>query len=199
MNIKHLQLPLSQDDIKRLHAGDTVLLSGTIVTGRDMAHRWLVDEKPDEIRDVLHEGAIYHCGPIMLKEGDTWTCRAAGPTTSIREEPYLADIMQEYGLRCVIGKGGMGERTAEALIKHHAVYLFAVGGAAVIYADTVKSVENVYQLDAFGVPEAMWVLKVKDFPVIVSMDSHGNSLHRDVESKSKKHAVSSIKNIKLDS
>jgi len=187
MSVKKITLPLSVNDVASLHVGDKVLLSGTIVTGRDMAHRWLVDEKPDEIRDVLREGAIYHCGPIMLKEGDTWTCRAAGPTTSIREEPYLADIMQEYGLRCIIGKGGMEERTAESLIKHHAVYLFAVGGAAVIYADTVESVENVYQLDNFGVPEAMWVLKVKDFPVIVSMDCHGKSLHSSIKEKSSYH------------
>ena len=170
MKYKKLQLPLSINDIHDLHIGDRVFLSGIIVTGRDMAHRWLVDEKPDVIRDVLHHGAIYHCGPIMLKEGDTWSCRAAGPTTSIREEPYLADVMKEYGIRCVIGKGGMGEKTAKALKDHKAVYLFAVGGAAAIYADTIESVEGVHQLDEFGVPEAMWVLKVKDFPVVVSMD-----------------------------
>ncbi|MEA3392064.1 MAG: FumA C-terminus/TtdB family hydratase beta subunit [Candidatus Marinimicrobia bacterium] len=185
MKIKHLQLPLTQENVKQLHAGDAVLLSGNIVTGRDMAHKWLVEKKPLEVKEVLKNGAIYHCGPIMLKKKGKWTCLAAGPTTSIREEPYLADVMQEYGLRCVIGKGGMGERTAKALIKHNAVYLFAVGGAAVIYADTVESVEDVFQLNAFGVPEAMWVLKVKDFPAIISMDCHGNSLHRDVEEQSK--------------
>ena len=187
MKTKKLQLPLSIKDIIDLYIGDRVLLSGIIVTGRDMAHRWLVDEKPDELRDELHEGAIYHCGPIMLKEGDTWTCRAAGPTTSIREEPYLSDVIQEYGLRCIIGKGGMGERTAEALMKYNAVYLFAVGGAAVIYADTVESVKGVYQLDEFGVPEAMWVFKVKDFPAIVSMDSHGGSLHKNITENSSYH------------
>lgn len=194
MKTKKLQLPLSIKDISDLHIGDRVLLSGIIVTGRDMAHRWLVDEKPDEVRDTLYQGAIYHCGPIMLKENDQWSCKAAGPTTSIREEPYLADVIQEYGLRCIIGKGGMGEKTQEALIKHHAVYLFAVGGAAVIYADTVESVEHVYQLNEFGVPEALWVLKVKDFPTIVSMDCHGNSLHRNVEKKSKDLLISALQN-----
>ena len=181
MKTKKLQLPLSINDVRDLHIGDHLLLSGLIVTARDMAHKWMTEENPSDVRDVLKGGAIYHCGPIMLKESDTWVCRAAGPTTSIREEPYLADVIQEYGLRCVIGKGGMGERTAEALKAYNAAYLFAVGGAAVIYADTVESVEGVYQLSEFGVPEAMWVLKVKDFPVIVSMDCHGESLHDEVE------------------
>jgi len=185
MSIKKITLPLSAEDVGSLHVGDKVLLSGTIVTGRDMAHKWLIEEKPNQVKDVLKDGAIYHCGPIMLKKEGKWTCLAAGPTTSIREEPYLADVMREYGLRCVIGKGGMGERTAEALKKYNAVYLFAVGGAAVIYADTIESVEGVFQLDAFGVPEAMWVLKVRDFPLIVSMDSHRKSLHEIIEIKSK--------------
>ena len=179
-----LQLPQSAKDITGLKAGDTVLLSGRIVTGRDMAHKWLVEEKPDEVREILNDGAIYHCGQIMLKNGDSWTCLAAGPTTSIREEPYLADVMADYGVRCVIGKGGMGEKTARALKDHAGVYLFAVGGAAVIYAESVISVDQVYKLKEFGVHEAMWVMTVKDFPAIVSMDSHGNSLHEQVAKKS---------------
>lgn len=185
MNEKKITLPLSLDEVRMLHAGDKVLLSGTIVTGRDMAHKWLVEDKPDEMRDILKGSAVYHCGPIMLKENNGWTCLAAGPTTSIREEPYLADIMEEYGVRCVIGKGGMGDKTARALIDHGGVYLFAVGGAAVVYADAVKQVKGVYKLDEFGVPEAMWVLEVENFPVIVSMDSHGNSLHDLIDSISK--------------
>ncbi|MEA2076446.1 MAG: FumA C-terminus/TtdB family hydratase beta subunit [Candidatus Marinimicrobia bacterium] len=185
MNVKKITLPLSANDVGSLHVGDKVLLSGTIVTGRDMAHKWLVEKKPREIKDVLKNGTIYHCGPIMLKKEGKWTCLAAGPTTSIREEPYLADVMKDYQVRCVIGKGGMGEKTAKALQEHNGVYLFAVGGAAVIYANSVESVENVYKLKEFGVPEAMWILKVKDFPVIVSMDSHGNSLHSLVEAKSR--------------
>lgn len=184
MSVKHLTLPISAEQIADLQAGDKVLLSGTIVTGRDMAHKWLTEEKPTELKDVLKNGAIYHCGPIMIKKDDKWTCLAAGPTTSIREEPYLAGIMEEYGFRCVIGKGGMGEKTAEALKRYTGVYLFAVGGAAVVYADAVKEVKHVYQLDRFGVPEAMWVMDVKDFPLIVSMDSHGNSLHNEIEKNS---------------
>ncbi len=184
MSEKRITLPLSAEDAISLRVGDKILLSGSIVTGRDMAHKWLVEEKPEEVKDVLKDGAIYHCGPIMIKKDDEWSCLAAGPTTSIREEPYLADVMEDYQVRCVIGKGGMGEKTAKALQDHDGVYLFAVGGAAVVYAETIKSVENVYKLEEFGVPEAMWVLKVKDFPVIVTMDSHGNSLHSEIETKS---------------
>lgn len=185
MSVKRLTLPLTEKDVNSLQVGDKVLLSGVMVTGRDAAHKWLVEGYRIEVKDILKNGAIYHCGPIMLKKGDRWKCLAAGPTTSIREEPYLAEVMKNYGVRCVIGKGGMGEKTAEALQKYCGVYLFAVGGAAVVYAETVESVEKVFKLNDFGVPEAMWVLKVKDFPAVVSMDSHGGSLHEKIETQSK--------------
>jgi fumarate hydratase class I len=184
-----LTLPLQEEQIRKLKVGDTVLLSGIIVTGRDMAHSWLLEEKREELTKVLKNSAIYHCGPIMLKEDDKWICKAAGPTTSIREEPYLAGIMKDYGISAVIGKGGMGEKTAKALQEFGAVYLFAVGGAAVLLADHIESVEDVYKLEEFGVPEAMWVLKIKDMPLIVSMDSHGNSLHKDILEKSHSHFI----------
>ncbi len=176
---KYLQLPLNEPDVRALRAGDTVLLSGTIVTGRDMAHRWLTEEKPDALRPFLLNGAIYHCGPVMVRDKDSWLCRSAGPTTSTRGEAYQADVIREYGLRCVIGKGGMGERTLQALGDGGAVYLHAVGGAAVIYANTVRKVLTVFRLEEFGVPEAMWVMEVADFPAVVTMDSAGNSLHRE--------------------
>ena len=180
MSIKRLILPLSEKDVNSLHAGDRVLLSGVIVTGRDAAHKWLTEGSRDEVRDVLKNGAVYHCGPIMLKEEDKWKCLAAGPTTSIREETYLADVMNKYGIRCVIGKGGMGEKTVKALQKYGGVYLFAVGGAAVVYANAVKNVITVYKLEEFGVPEAMWVMEIEGFPLIVTMDAHGGSLHSSV-------------------
>lgn len=189
MKEKRITLPMTEDEARSLRSGDKVLLSGVIVTGRDMAHKWMTEKKPDEVRDVLKGGAIYHCGPIMLKKDGKWTCLAAGPTTSIREEPYQADMMRDYGIRCVIGKGGMGDRTAQALQKFGGVYLFAVGGAAVVYADAVKKVNGVYKLDEFGVPEAMWVMEVQDFPLIVSMDSHGASLHREIETLSAKKTL----------
>ncbi|MFA6619022.1 MAG: FumA C-terminus/TtdB family hydratase beta subunit [Candidatus Neomarinimicrobiota bacterium] len=179
-----LTLPLTNEEIRRLKIGDTVLLSGIIVTARDMAHSWLLEEKREELSELLRNSAIYHCGPIMLKEEGKWICKAAGPTTSIREEAYMAEILQEYGISAVIGKGGMGERTAKALQEFSAVYLSAVGGAAVLLADHIESVEAVYQLEEFGVPEALWVLKIKAMPLIVSMDSHGNSLHKNVLEKS---------------
>ena len=185
MKTKHIQLPMNEINTRELKLGDKVLISGIIVTGRDMAHRWMIEEKTDIIRPYLKDGAIYHCGPIMVYDGKQWVCRAAGPTTSIREERYQSDVIREYGIRCVIGKGGMGKRTAQALRTFSAVYLSAVGGAAVIYANSVQSVETVYQLDAFGIPEAMWVLQVKDFPAIVTMDANGNSLHEKIMAKSK--------------
>ncbi len=187
---KTLTLPAGSAEIRQLRAGDEVLLSGRIVTGRDRAHRWLVEAQPEALRPFLKDGAIYHCGPVMTYRNGEWQCRAAGPTTSLREEPYLADIVQEYQLRCIIGKGGLGERSAEALRNSPAVYLSAVGGAAVCYANTVTAVENVFELEAFGMPEAMWVLRVRDFPLIVSMDAYGNSLHRDVETRSRESLAS---------
>jgi fumarate hydratase class I len=128
----------------------------------------------------LNGAVLYHCGPVMLKQGDLWFVKAAGPTTSSREEPYQADIIGRYGVRAVIGKGGMGAKTLAALQKHGAVYLNAIGGAAQYYARTVKRVLGVHLME-FGIPEAMWHLEVENFAAIVTMDSHGNSLHADVE------------------
>jgi fumarate hydratase class I len=131
----------------------------------------------------LHGGVIYHCGPVVKKEGESWRVTAAGPTTSIREEPYQGDILRRFGVRAVIGKGGMGGKTLAALKECGAVYLNAVGGAAQFYARCIESVDGVSLLD-FGTPEAMWHLTVRDFPAIVTMDAHGNSLHRDIEDAS---------------
>ena len=128
----------------------------------------------------LHGAVLYHCGPVMLKEGERWTVKAAGPTTSIREEPYQADVIRKYGVRAVIGKGGMGAKTLAALKEAGAVYLNGIGGAAQYYARTVEKVLGVNLME-FGIPEAMWHLRVKDFAAIVTMDAHGNSLHADVE------------------
>jgi len=131
----------------------------------------------------LRGSVLYHCGPVVLKEGDTWRMNAAGPTTSSREEPYQADVIKKFGLRAVIGKGGMGAKTLAALREHGAVYLNAIGGAAQFYTRCITGVDGVDFLE-FGIPEAMWHIRVKDFPAIVTMDSHGNSLHADVEKAS---------------
>jgi fumarate hydratase class I len=157
-----------------------VLLSGRAYTGRDAVHHHLMKHDPPV---DLRGAALYHCGPVVVKEGDRWKVTAAGPTTSIREEPYQADVIKRYGVRAVIGKGGMGPRTLAALKDAGAVYLNAIGGAAQFYARTIRSVDGVSLME-FGTPEAMWHLTVEDFPAIVTMDAHGNSLHKEVEQQS---------------
>jgi len=179
-----LELPISEEKIRALKVGDEVSLYGTMVTGRDNAHSWMIKERPDIVRDLLKETVIYHCGPVVAKDGEEWRFVAAGPTTSIREEPYQADIIKEYNLRGIMGKGGMGPKTLAGLKESGAVYLHAVGGAATILAQSVKRVRDVIKLEEFGVPEAMWVIDVEDFRAVVSMDSHGQSLHKKIKEAS---------------
>jgi fumarate hydratase class I len=175
-----LRTPLTEEQVRSLKVGDMVLVSGSTYTGRDAVHHHLMEhEPPVDLRGAM----LYHCGPVVAREGDGWTVTAAGPTTSIREEPYQADVIKRYGVRAVVGKGGMGGRTLAALKEAGAVYLNAIGGAAQFYARTIKSVDGVSLLE-FGTPEAMWHLTVEDFPAIVTMDSHGNSLHQEVEQES---------------
>ncbi len=177
-----LEAPISEEQIRALKVGDVVLVSGRMFTGRDAVHAHLMKHEPPV---DLAGGVLYHCGPVVVKEGDTWRITAAGPTTSIREEPYQAEILKRYGVRVVIGKGGMGAKTLAGLQESGAVYLNAIGGAAQFYARTIERVDGV-SLTEFGTPEAMWHLQVRDFPAIVTMDAHGNSLHRDVEAESGK-------------
>lgn len=179
-----LQAPVSEEQIRSLKVGDVVVINGPMHTGRDALHKYLIDH--DSPVD-LNGGIIYHCGPVMLKDdAGKWHVKAAGPTTSIREEPYQADIIEKFGIRAVIGKGGMGAKTLAALQEHGAVYLNAIGGAAQYYAECVTDVEGAHFLDEFGIPEAMWHLQVEGFAAIVTMDAHGNSLHADVEAESLK-------------
>ena len=178
-----LRAPLTAEEVRALKVGDVVLLSGRMFTGRDAVHSHLMTHEPPV---DLHGSVLYHCGPVVVKDGESWRVTAAGPTTSIREEPYQAEIIKRYGVRAVIGKGGMGGRTLDALKEHGAVYLNAIGGAAQFYARTIKAVDGVSLLD-FGTPEAMWHLTVENFPAIVTMDAHGNSLHQDIEQESGRH------------
>ena len=172
-----LEPPLSEEKVRALKVGDLVLINGPMVTGRDAAHHYLLHhETPYD----LHGAILYHCGPVMLKEGNQWRTMAAGPTTSIREEPYEAEIIRRFGLRAVMGKGGMGAKTSAALKEFGAVYLHAIGGAAQFYARCLPKVQGVYLLEELGVPEAMWVYEARNFPAIVTMDSHGGSLHAEV-------------------
>lgn len=181
-----LTTPISEKEIRALKAGDTVLLSGTVVTARDAGHKLMVEERPDFLDDLLKGGVIYHCGPVVKKEGGKWSFVAAGPTTSAREEPYQGKVIESYGVRGVIGKGGMGEKTKEACRKFGAVYFHAVGGCGTAIARSVKEVTDVHKLEEFGTPEAFWVIRVEEFPVIVTIDSHGTSIHEKVKAESKK-------------
>jgi fumarate hydratase subunit beta len=181
-----LSLPASKDQIRALHLGDEVLISGRMITGRDAAHKYLVKTDDAKIRKWVKGSLIYHCGPVVAQDPKTkaWRFVAAGPTTSIREEPYQADVIDRYDVRGVIGKGGMGPKTLAGLQEHGAVYLHAIGGLAVTLARCVTRVLDVHKLDEFGVPEAMWLVEVKDFPAVVTMDAHGESLHAKMEADS---------------
>ena len=176
-----LASPFTEEKIRALKVGEAVEISGVIFTGRDVVHKYLHEggKLPPEVN--LRDGIIYHCGPVVLKdEKGEWKVTAAGPTTSIREEPYQGQIIKEFGLRAVIGKGGMGDRTLAACEEFGCVYLHAVGGAAQVLAECITKVRNVYFLKEFGSPEAIWELAVENFPAVVTMDAHGNSLHKEV-------------------
>jgi fumarate hydratase class I len=183
---KKIHLPAGEEVIRSLRCGDLVEISGVMVTGRDNVHKYLI-ENDDEMAHKLLKGTfIYHCGPVVKQlENGEWSFVAAGPTTSIREEPYQGQVFERYGLRAAIGKGGMGPKTLAACGEHGAVYLHAIGGLAVLLARSVKRVLDVHWLEEFGTPEAMWVIEVEDFPAIVTMDSHGKSLHAEILEKSR--------------
>jgi fumarate hydratase class I len=178
-----LDTPLTEEAVRALRVGDVVLVSGRMFTGRDAVHSHLMKHEPPV---DLRGSVLYHCGPVVVKDGDRWRVTAAGPTTSIREEPYQGEIIKRYGVRAVIGKGGMGAKTLAALKEHGAVYLNAIGGAAQFYARSITGVDGVSLME-FGTPEAMWHLTVDGFPAIVTMDAHGNSLHKDIEQESGQH------------
>ena len=180
-----LSLPFSEDKIRALKVGDEVLISGVLFTGRDAVHKYLHEggTLPDGVS--FKDGIIYHCGPVMMKQDDgSYKCTAAGPTTSIREEPYQWQVIRDFGLRGVIGKGGMGPKTQAACKEYGCVYLHGIGGAAQVLAERIKKVTNVYFLEKFGSPEAIWELTVEDFPAVVTIDAHGRSLHEEVFAKS---------------
>ena len=198
--MKKITTPVSDDAIRDLKVGDTVAISGMMVTGRDAAHKWMIDTfikktRPpqgddlqvyEELKKLLNGSIIYHCGPVVTGlDTKDYKFIAAGPTTSIREEPYQADVMKHFNVKGVIGKGGMGAKTLKGCQDTPSVYFHAIGGAASFLAQTVTKVHGVFKMD-FGVPEAMWVIEVKEFPVVVTMDSHGGSQHAVIDDASKK-------------
>ena len=191
-----LTVPITEEQIRTLKVGDQVLLNGVIYTARDAAHKYMMEsfiagECPESERAVYEElkaglagSVIYHCGPVVRKRDDgKYEFVAAGPTTSLREEPYQADVIGHFGVRGVIGKGGMREKTLAGCREHGAAYLHAVGGAAAVIARSCTEVIDVFKLD-FGMPEAFWKVRVVDFPCVVTMDSHGRSLHDEVRADS---------------
>lgn len=198
--MKKVTTPISDEAIRDLKVGDSVALSGMMVTGRDAAHKWMIEtfikktrapqgddmQVYEELKKLLNGSIIYHCGPVVTGlDTKEYKFIAAGPTTSIREEPYQADVMKHFNVKGVIGKGGMGAKTLKGCQETPGVYFHAIGGAASFLAQTVTKVHGVFKME-FGVPEAMWVIEVKDFPVVVTMDSHGGSQHAVIDDSSKK-------------
>ena len=181
-----LSFPFTEEKIRALKVGDEVLISGIVHTGRDAVHKYLHEGGALPPGVSLRDGILYHCGPVMMKQEDgSYKCTAAGPTTSIREEPYQWQVIRDFGLRGVIGKGGMGAKTQAACKEYGCVYLHAVGGAAQVLAECIKKVRNVFFYEKFGAPEAIWEFEVEDFPAVVTIDAHGNSLHREILEKSR--------------
>lgn len=198
--MKQITTPVSDEAIRDLKVGDSVAISGMMVTGRDAAHKWMIDtfikktRQPqgddlqvyEELKKLLNGSIIYHCGPVVTGlDTKDYKFIAAGPTTSIREEPYQADVMKHFNVKGVIGKGGMGAKTLKGCQETPGVYFHAIGGAASFLAQTVTKVHGVFKME-FGVPEAMWLIEVKEFPVVVTMDSHGGSQHAVIDDASKK-------------
>jgi fumarate hydratase class I len=186
MQVINLKTPLDMTSIEALNIGDRVELSGTIFTARDIIHKYLCENDPVSMPFDITGGVLYHCGPIVRKINGKYTVISSGPTTSERLEMYEPRMINRFGLRAIIGKGGMGEDTLNALKTSGCVYLQTISGAGVYIADRIKSVLDVWKLDEFGEPEAMWLFDVCDFPAIVTMDCKGNSLHKDIYNQSTK-------------
>jgi fumarate hydratase class I len=177
-----LQYPFYESAIRSLKAGDPVSITGLIHTGRDKLHKYFADG--GDLGVDFTDGALYHCGPVVIEKDGEWKVVAAGPTTSVRENPYEPEFIAKTGVRIVIGKGGMDDATLEAMRRYGCVYIQAVGGAAALSAASVKRVAGVDLLDEFGAAEACWHFEVEDFPGIVAMDSHGTSLFESVRASS---------------
>ena len=173
----HFSLPVSEEDVKKLHIGDIIYVSGRIFTARDEAHHLMLEKNnvPFDPSDM----ALFHCGPLMKKTGDKWEVVSAGPTTSSRMELFEDKFLEKYNVKVIIGKGGMGKNTQKALQKYISIYASYTGGAGALAADKVEEVEDVYWLDKLGMPEAVWIFRVKEFgPLVVAMDSHGKSIYK---------------------
>jgi fumarate hydratase subunit beta len=183
MAVYKLKTPISEADVRKLKVNDVLYITGTIVTARDQAHRRALEYfKEGKPLPVNLEGlAVFHCGPVMSKEGDKWIAVAAGPTTSTRMDLFEDEFIRNFKVRVVIGKGGMGKKTTDAMERYGAVYGAFTGGAAILAAKAIKNVRSVEWFD-LGMPEAMWIFEAQEFgPLAVAIDSHGNNLFTDVQ------------------
>ena len=187
-----IDYPFTAEKIRALKLGERVSLNGRIVTGRDRVHKFLAEggKCPADLKN----GALYHCGPSVVRRDSTWVITAAGPTTSMREEPYMPGIIEQCRLRVIIGKGGMGPKTRKACAKFGCVYLEAVGGAAQVLNESIERVTEVHFKKEFGIAEAIWELEVKDFPAIVAIDALGKGIHEKVQRSSKRVLRQLLKN-----
>lgn len=181
--MKQIRYPFSEAAVRDLRAGEIVQVFGRVFTGRDRLHKYLAEGGACPV--PLRDGALYHCGPVVVPDGEGWRVVAAGPTTSVREEPYMAEVIARHGVRVIIGKGGMGAATQEACKRYGCVYLQAVGGAAALLAQRIRKVEGVYFIDEFGATEALWQLEVEAFETVVGIDAHGRDLFDEVKTSSR--------------
>jgi len=190
-NVYHLRTPLSEEDVRKLRVGDTVYLTGLIFTARDAAHRKILDliNRGEKLPFDPRGLAVYHVGPVVRRKNGEWEVIAAGPTTSARLEPVEHEFIAKTGVRMIIGKGGMGAKTAEACKKYGAVYAVFTGGAAVLAAQAIKRVVDVYWLDELGIPEAVWLFEVEEFgPLTVTIDTTGKNLYDEILENARKKA-----------
>jgi len=192
MAVYKFKTPISEEDVRKLKVNDVLYVTGTIVTARDAAHKKALEQvKQGKTLPINLEGsAVFHCGPIVKKEGDKWIVVAAGPTTSTRMDQFEDEFIQAFKVRVVIGKGGMGKRTTDAMQKYGAVYGAFTGGAGVLAAKAVKNVKMVEWLQDLGMPEALWVFEVEEFgPLTIAIDAHGNNVFEDVKKKAEESRV----------
>jgi len=176
----HLTLPAKPEEIKKLNVNDVIYITGNIFTARDEAHLLMLEKNKKDIPFNPSEMALYHCGPLMKQTKTGWQVISAGPTTSSRMEIFEDKFLEKFNINIIIGKGGMENKTKKALQKHIGVYTAYTGGAGALAADRVEKVDNVYWLDNLGMPEAVWIFKVKEFgPLIVAMDSKGKTIYKN--------------------
>jgi fumarate hydratase subunit beta len=190
MAVFRFKTPISEEDVRKLKVNDVLYISGTMVTARDEAHKKALElyREGKKLPLDLEGLVVFHCGPIVEKKGGKWVVVAAGPTTSTRMDQFEDEFIKAFKVRVVIGKGGMGKKTTEAMQKYGAVYGAFTGGAAILAAKAVKNVRTVEWLQELGMPEALWVFEVEEFgPLTIAIDSHGNNLFEEIKKKAEEN------------